>query len=66
MTDIVARTPLRTRRASGSWSLLLWGLAGALALRQAIEVIVAILEPLGLPSQAPPMARGRSASCEAA
>jgi endonuclease/exonuclease/phosphatase (EEP) superfamily protein YafD len=35
MTEIVAHTPLRTRRASG-WSLLLWALAGALALCQAI------------------------------
>ena len=35
MTDIAARAPLRTRRASG-WSLLLWGLAGVLALCQAM------------------------------
>jgi endonuclease/exonuclease/phosphatase (EEP) superfamily protein YafD len=35
MTDIAARAPLRTRRASG-WSLLLWGLAGMLALCQAM------------------------------
>jgi endonuclease/exonuclease/phosphatase (EEP) superfamily protein YafD len=35
MTDIVAETPVRTRRVSG-WSLLLWGLVGALALCQAI------------------------------
>jgi endonuclease/exonuclease/phosphatase (EEP) superfamily protein YafD len=35
MTEIVAHTPIRTQRASG-WSLLLWGLAGGLALCQAI------------------------------
>ena len=35
MTDIAARASLRTRRASG-WSLLLWGLAGVLALCQAM------------------------------
>lgn len=35
MTDIAARTPLRTRWESG-WSLLLWGLAGMLALCQAM------------------------------
>ena len=35
MTDIVAEALQRTRRVSG-WSLLLWGLAGALALCQAI------------------------------
>ena len=35
MTEIVAEAPLRTRRVSG-WSLLLWGLAGALAVCQAI------------------------------
>lgn len=35
MTDIAARASLRTRRASG-WSLLLWGLAGMLALCQAM------------------------------
>lgn len=35
MTDIAARAPLRTRRVSG-WSLLLWGLTGALALCQAM------------------------------
>jgi endonuclease/exonuclease/phosphatase (EEP) superfamily protein YafD len=35
MTDIAARAPLRTRRTS-AWSLLLWGLAGVLALCQAM------------------------------
>ena len=30
------------------------------------EVIVAIVEHLGLPSEAPPIARARSRSCEAA
>jgi len=35
MTEIVAQTPVRTRQRS-SWSLLLWGLAGALAICQAI------------------------------
>jgi endonuclease/exonuclease/phosphatase (EEP) superfamily protein YafD len=35
MTDIAAEAAVRTRRVSG-WSLLLWGLAGALALCQAI------------------------------
>jgi len=35
MTESVAETPLRSRRVTG-WSLLLWGLAGALALCQAI------------------------------
>ena len=35
MTDIAARAPLRTRWASG-WSVLLWGLAGVLALCQAM------------------------------
>ena len=35
MTDIAARAPLRTWWASG-WSLLLWALAGALALCQAL------------------------------
>ena len=35
MTEIVAQTPVRTRQRSG-WSLLLWGLAGALAICQAI------------------------------
>ena len=35
MTDIAAEAPLRTRRVSG-WSLLLWGLAGALSLCQGI------------------------------
>ena len=35
MTEIVAEAPPRARRASG-WSLLLWGLAGALALCQAM------------------------------
>ena len=34
MTEIVAEAPVRTRRMS-VWSLLLWGLAGALALCQA-------------------------------
>ena len=35
MTEIVAEAPLRTRRLS-VWSVLLWGLAGALAVCQAI------------------------------
>jgi endonuclease/exonuclease/phosphatase (EEP) superfamily protein YafD len=35
MTEIVVQTPVRTRQRSG-WSLLLWGLAGALAICQAI------------------------------
>jgi endonuclease/exonuclease/phosphatase (EEP) superfamily protein YafD len=35
VTDIVAETSLRSRQRSG-WSLLLWGLAGALALCQGI------------------------------
>ena len=35
MTDIATRAPLRTRWASG-WSVLLWGLAGVLALCQAM------------------------------
>jgi hypothetical protein len=30
------------------------------------EVLVTLLEPLGLPSDAPPIARARSPSCEAA
>src|SRR5262247_3859841 len=35
MTEIVVQTPVRTRQSSG-WSRLLWGLAGALTLCQAI------------------------------